>query len=161
MAVVLLLSDRSTAQALPALEDLRPDLKHVPLALSGLMVTSTSTRSVPTFWPAGRQPTGPLSWEGTTRREFNRGETISVRGELYIRSANQQGPLKARAVLRAEGGEYARAEQDIVLAGASRTAGLAMDLPLRNVEPGTYALSVSAGPSNARRPIQEIPIVVH
>jgi hypothetical protein len=36
MAVVLLLSDRSTAQALPALEDLRPDLKHVPLALSAI-----------------------------------------------------------------------------------------------------------------------------
>ena len=36
MAVVLLLSDRSTAQALPALEELRPDLKHVPLALSAI-----------------------------------------------------------------------------------------------------------------------------
>ena len=131
----------------------------VPLVLSSLMVTST--RSVPTFWPAGRQPAGPLSWAGTTRREFGRGETISVLGELYVRSPNQQGPLKARAVLRAEGGEYARAEQDIVLTRASRTAGFAMDLPLRNVEPGTYALSVSAGPSHARRPIQEIPIVVH
>jgi DNA-binding response OmpR family regulator len=36
MAVVLLLSDRSTAQALPALEELHPDLKHVPLALSAI-----------------------------------------------------------------------------------------------------------------------------
>jgi DNA-binding response OmpR family regulator len=36
MAVVLLLSDRSPAQALPALEQLRPDLKHEPLALSAL-----------------------------------------------------------------------------------------------------------------------------
>ena len=130
-----------------------------PLVMSSLMVTST--RQVPTFWPAGRQPAGPLSWAGTTRRDFTRAETISVLGELYLRNANQQGPLKARAVLRAEGGEYARAEQDIVLAGASRVAGFAMDLPLRNVEPGTYALSVSAGPSNARRAIQEIPIVVH
>ena len=130
-----------------------------PLVMSSLMVTSS--RDVPTFWPAGRQPAGPLSWAGTTRREFNRGETVSVRGELYVRNANQQGPLKAKAVLRKEDGEHARAEQDIVLAGASRAAGFAMDLPLRNVEPGTYALSVSAGPSNARRPIQEIPIVVH
>ena len=130
-----------------------------PLVMSSLMVTST--RQVPTFWPAGRQPAGPLSWAGTTRRDFTRAETISVLGELYLRNANQQGPLKARAVLRAEGGEYARAEQDIVLAGASRVARFAMDLPLRNVEPGTYALSVSAGPSNARRAIQEIPIVVH
>jgi DNA-binding response OmpR family regulator len=36
MAVVLLLSDRSPAQALPALADLRPDLKHEPLALASL-----------------------------------------------------------------------------------------------------------------------------
>ena len=36
MAVVLLLSDRSPAQALPALQELRPDLKHEPLALSSL-----------------------------------------------------------------------------------------------------------------------------
>ena len=36
MAVVLLLSDRSPAQALPALEELRPDLKHEPLAVASL-----------------------------------------------------------------------------------------------------------------------------
>jgi DNA-binding response OmpR family regulator len=36
MAVVLLLSDRSPAQALPALAELRPDLKHEPLAASSL-----------------------------------------------------------------------------------------------------------------------------
>jgi DNA-binding response OmpR family regulator len=36
MAVVLLLSDRSPAQALPALDALRPDLKHEPLAVDSL-----------------------------------------------------------------------------------------------------------------------------
>ena len=36
MAVVLLLSDRSPAQALPALDRLRPDLKHEPLARSSI-----------------------------------------------------------------------------------------------------------------------------
>ena len=36
MAVVVLLSDRSSAQALPALEELRLDVKHEPLALSSL-----------------------------------------------------------------------------------------------------------------------------
>jgi DNA-binding response OmpR family regulator len=36
MAVVVLLSDRAPAQALPALGELRPDLKHEPLALSAL-----------------------------------------------------------------------------------------------------------------------------
>ena len=36
MAVIVLLSDRSPAQALPALDELRPDLKHEPLALSAL-----------------------------------------------------------------------------------------------------------------------------
>jgi len=36
MAVVLLLSDRSPAQALPALDALRPDLKQEPLAASSL-----------------------------------------------------------------------------------------------------------------------------
>jgi len=36
MAVLLLLSDRSPAQALPALDELRPDLKHEPLALTSL-----------------------------------------------------------------------------------------------------------------------------
>ena len=36
MAVVLLLSDRSPAQALPALDGLRPDLKHEALARSAL-----------------------------------------------------------------------------------------------------------------------------
>jgi DNA-binding response OmpR family regulator len=36
MAVIVLLSDRTPAQALPALDGLRPDLKHEPLALSSL-----------------------------------------------------------------------------------------------------------------------------
>jgi DNA-binding response OmpR family regulator len=36
MAIVLLLSDRAPAQALPALDALRPDLKQEPLALSAL-----------------------------------------------------------------------------------------------------------------------------
>jgi DNA-binding response OmpR family regulator len=36
MAVVLLLSDRAPAQALPALDALRPDLKQEPLALTSL-----------------------------------------------------------------------------------------------------------------------------
>jgi DNA-binding response OmpR family regulator len=36
MAVLLLLSDRSPAQALPALDALRPDLKQEPLALTSL-----------------------------------------------------------------------------------------------------------------------------
>jgi hypothetical protein len=131
----------------------------VPLAMSSLMVTST--RSVPTFWPAGRQPAGPLSWAGTTRREFGRGETISVLGELYVRNPNQQGPLKARAVLRSATREFARVERDISPVAGSRAAGFALDLPLKNAAPGTYALSVSAGPStNARSQIQEIPIVI-
>jgi DNA-binding response OmpR family regulator len=37
MAVLLLLSDRSPAQALPALDELRPDLKQEPLALTSLV----------------------------------------------------------------------------------------------------------------------------
>jgi DNA-binding response OmpR family regulator len=36
MAVILLLSDRSPAQALPALDELRPDLKQEPLARTSL-----------------------------------------------------------------------------------------------------------------------------
>ena len=36
MAVIVLLSDRTPPQALPALDGLRPDLKHEPLALSSL-----------------------------------------------------------------------------------------------------------------------------
>ena len=36
MAVVVLLSDRTSAQALPALEGLRLDLKHEPLAITSL-----------------------------------------------------------------------------------------------------------------------------
>lgn len=36
MAIVLLLSDRSSSQALPALENLRLDMKHEPLSLSSL-----------------------------------------------------------------------------------------------------------------------------
>jgi DNA-binding response OmpR family regulator len=36
MAVLALLSDRSLAQVLPALEELRPDLKHEPLSVAAL-----------------------------------------------------------------------------------------------------------------------------
>jgi DNA-binding response OmpR family regulator len=36
MAVLAILSDRSPAQALPALEELRPDLKHEPLSVTAL-----------------------------------------------------------------------------------------------------------------------------
>jgi DNA-binding response OmpR family regulator len=76
MAVLLLLSDRSPAQALPALDALRPDLKHEPLALDALPHARELT---PSLWLVDAAENPGQAWSVlTTLRRDEPGATVAV-----------------------------------------------------------------------------------
>jgi DNA-binding response OmpR family regulator len=76
MAVLLLLSDRTPAQALPALTELRPDLKHEPLSVTSLPHVQELSPSV-VLLDAGENP--GQAWQVlTTLRREDAERTIAV-----------------------------------------------------------------------------------
>jgi DNA-binding response OmpR family regulator len=76
MAVLLLLSDRTPAQALPALAELRPDLKHEPLSVTSLPHVQELSPSV-VLVDAGENP--GQAWQVLTTLRRDDGErTIAV-----------------------------------------------------------------------------------
>ncbi|MFL6273159.1 MAG: DNA-binding response regulator [Actinomycetes bacterium] len=68
MAVLLLLSDRAPAQALPALDELRPDLKQEPLALGSIVAVRELEPAV-VLIDAGENPGQAWSVLTTLRRD--------------------------------------------------------------------------------------------
>jgi hypothetical protein len=127
------------------------------LTMSSIAVSSSSDRTA-TFWPAGRQAAGPMSWALTTRREFTRDETLSVKGELYLRGRRAREPVRVKVTLRDEVGVAASAERDV--AATSGAASFAFDLPLRQTRPGTQVLTITATPAGAPPTWREIPVVL-
>src|SRR5688572_15453520 len=95
---------------------------------SSIVVSSSSDRTA-TFWPAGRQASGPMSLALTTRREFTRDEVLSVKGELYPRGRRVLEPVRVKVTLRDEVGVAASVERDV--AAAAGAAPFAFDVPLR------------------------------
>ncbi len=85
---VLLLSDRSPAQALPALDALRPDLKHEPLALDALPHARELT---PSLWLVDAAENPGQAWSVlTTLRRDEPGATVAV---IVERSRSRSIPL--------------------------------------------------------------------
>jgi VWFA-related protein len=137
-----------------------PDFE-APLTMSGVMISSTTADKVPTFWPAGRPSSGPMSRMATTRRVFNRDETLTVYGELYLRrSKGQNGNLPLAASLSDAVSTSVRTRQVLDPAQLEKTPAFTLELPLKGVAPGTYVLHVRAGGQDLPEAVQEIPIQV-
>ena len=125
-----------------------PDYFKAPLTMSGIAMTSASASEVMTVRP--KDPLkellpGPV----TALREFPRGDTIALFGEVY--ETQRGGPahmVDIRTELRAEGGKVVRnfAEQrsSSELQGSAGGYGFMSRIPLSDVAPGLYVIHVEA-----------------
>jgi VWFA-related protein len=123
-----------------------PDFYRAPLTMSGIALTSGSTRLMPTALPknplADFLP-GPL----TTGREFDRGDELAIFAEFYENVPNAPPHrLDITTTLRAEGGrvvtEVTDERSSTELQGAQGGYGLMARLPLKELAPGLYVLRV-------------------
>jgi VWFA-related protein len=125
-----------------------PDFGKDPLAMSGVVLTSVTSST----WPTGKadaQMRQVLPAQPTALREFPRDDELALFAEVYDnRVATPHQVEITSTVLTPEGRVLFKTQEDrssVELAGASRGAyGYSARIPLRDVPPGDYVLSVRA-----------------
>ena len=123
-----------------------PDYKETPLALSGLVITSNSAALTPTPQPdtelASLFPTPP-----SANRSFVPQETLGVFVELYAREASRRRVEFAATVRDASDGRTVYTQRDdrsLRRTDDMQIEGYAVEIPLRDLVPGTYMLRTEA-----------------
>ena len=124
-----------------------PDYDETPLALSGLVLTSTAAALMPTPRPdpelATLFPTPP-----SAGRVFDAREALGVFVELYARGSSRRRRVDVVTTVRnAHDGSTVFAQRDdrtIQRSRESRVEGYAVAIPLRTLARGTYVLRVEA-----------------
>jgi hypothetical protein len=144
-----------------------PDFSKDSLMLSGLLLSAPSTDKTPTAQP---DPVVQklLPGAATSRRDFLRTDTLSLLTEIYDNSSSKQPRQIDMAVrLRSESGQEAFAARDTLAnTGDAKKWSVYVfgkDVPLQNVAPGRYLLSVEAqvrGQNNAKPVARETLITV-
>jgi hypothetical protein len=131
-----------------------PDFTTGPLVISHLALTSTSAGDLATSAPTAVRRDA-LSTPPTARREFSRGEALTVYAEVYGNLKNgapQAVTLKAE--LRGADGRVLQTvaeERPEGVVGAAGGDGFRAALPL-DVEPGSYVVHVEAGANTTDQP---------
>ena len=137
-----------------------PDFTRSPLVMGHLALTSANASRMPTGFEApslkDRLPGPP-----TAIREFARDDLLAVFAEVYDNDADRIHTVDLSAIVRADDGTrvfVAREERSSRDAAAGRSYGYAVRIPLRDLTPGSYVLSIEArsrlGGDPATREIQ-------
>jgi hypothetical protein len=141
-----------------------PEFAKMPLALSGLTLTSTAAAAFMTPQPdAALKEVFPVPPVAT--RTFTRGETLGVFTEVYDNSTPQAHTVDLTASIRPADDVqtvFRTQEQRAVEAGtAIRTHGFKVEVPLRDLNPGRYVLRVEATSRADERPvIRDVPFEI-
>jgi VWFA-related protein len=143
-----------------------PDFRKDPLMLSGVLITASSAQTALTAMPdpaASRLLPAPA----VSRRTFARDDTLTVFAEIYDNSTSRQpGQVDTAVTLVAENGREVFRAGDIVANPASggdrwTTYALSRAIPLKELAPGRYLLTVEAkARGNARPAARETLITV-
>jgi VWFA-related protein len=133
-----------------------PDFSREPLAMSGVALTSESATAAFTM-AAGDPPPILLPGPITARRDFQRGEMLTLYTEVYENLRNNAAHTVDLTVdLRTDDGRvvFNASEQrsSKELAGRSGGYGFVAQVPLRDVEPGIYVIHVEARANMGARP---------
>ncbi len=123
-----------------------PDFFQVPLAMSGLVLTSATSRTVPTPQPDVRLA-AVLPAPPTTRREFSVGDdALALFVEIYQNAAAPSQGIDIHTTLRADDGrivfESKQTATPDVPVGLMPEYGYSARVPIRNLAPGRYVLRV-------------------
>ena len=116
------------------------DLRSGPIAMSGVALTSDTP--VPTL-AAGPGLPSTLPFAPAARRVFDADDTLAVFAELYVEGSRRERRLSATCTISDDAGEIVfRGPEERFTADAA--AGYRASLPLGELGPGTYVLSVEA-----------------
>ena len=119
-----------------------PDLRSASISMSGLAVNPDPVAPVPTV-VADPDLMGAVPFPPAARRAFDAGDTLEVFAELYVNGPRMERQLHVtRAISDASGQSVFRRREEILVEGG--TARYRTSLPLRNLRPGAYVLSVEA-----------------
>ena len=124
-----------------------PDFSKAPLALSGVLLSSSAADTLVTANPDPRLklvfPASPV----VTRR-FSRAETLTWFAEVYDNSSRSAHAIAFATDVHdaTDGRKVFEAQDRRVVDGSTRaqTQGFLTELPLRELNPGTYVLRVAA-----------------
>jgi hypothetical protein len=120
-----------------------PDYTKEPLILSGVVLSSERTAADRTLL-GDEFLNRILGAEPTARRRFSQADTVTAFAEVYTTSPAALETMRVTATLTTADGAAAK---DV--AGAARTAepgraGYTVRLPLADLAPGDYALTIEA-----------------
>jgi len=124
-----------------------PDFLKAPLSISGVVVTSRTAGAAPT---AGTIPDlgDALPGPPTTTRVFTAGDELAVLAEIYDNQGAQPHAVDITATLKAEGRVqvFANSERrsSKELGGARGGYGYTTRIPLTDLAPGLYVLTIEA-----------------
>ena len=123
-----------------------PDFLAEPLTMSGLAVTSLTAGQVPTAGKSGVRDLLPAP--PTTAREFTAADQLVVLAEVYDNLGAQAHAVEITTTLRSDDGKtvFSNTEQrrSSELGGPRGGYGYTSKVPLKDLAPGLYVLSVEA-----------------
>jgi VWFA-related protein len=124
-----------------------PDFSKPPLAVSGIVVTSSGSTAVPTA-RADEQFKDVLPSAPTTIRDYGRDEEIATFAEIYDNQTRTPHRVEIKTTVLADDGQavFTRAEErrSEELGPAGGGYGHASKIPLKDFAPGRYVLRVEA-----------------
>lgn len=134
-----------------------PDFSSDGLALSGIVLTSQSASAIPTARP-DLTFKGVLPAPATALRTFPRTDTLTVFTELYDARKKAPDAVVVNTRVTSESGADVFSAGEECEAGAS-AARCIVNIPLAQLAPGRYVLSVTASTSKHGAPDAERSIV--
>ncbi len=149
-----------------------PDFNKNDLAISGMLLTAATAQLVPTPEPDKVVTKEMLPLPATSRRDFVQGDTLALFTEVYDNmSPNKPHKVDITTKLTAEDGrevfkaDEARDSSELKSTQKGGGFGHTAQIPLKDVNPGRYLLTVEAIPQNHGKndkPVtRETLVVVH
>jgi hypothetical protein len=124
-----------------------PDFYRAPLSMSGIVVTSRAADMRPTPAPDAELK-DILPGPPTAIRVFSSADTITAFAEVYDTQGNTPHRVDITATVKADGGKavFSQTEERGTqeLQGARGGFGYRVEIPLKDMAPGSYVLSIDA-----------------
>jgi hypothetical protein len=142
-----------------------PDFYKAPLSMSGVVLTSKAAGARPTPAPDAELKS-ILPGPPTAVREFVPADTLTAFAELYDTQGATPHRVDITATIKADGGRpvFSQTEERATeeLQGARGGFGYRVEIPLRDLQPGSYVLTVEARSRLSGNPTvrEDIPFTV-
>ncbi len=124
-----------------------PDFYRAPLSMSGVVLTSRAAEARPTPAPDAELKQ-ILPGPPTAIREFASADTITAFAEVYDTQGNTPHRVDITSTVKADGGRsvFSQTEERATseLQGASGGFGYRVEIPLKDLQPGSYVLTIEA-----------------